>query len=299
MVQSATATNREIASVLREISHRLQRAGADPFRLAAYGRAATFVRNHPVELADIWRERGSAGLRELPGIGRSLASTIASLLRTGRCRRLERLSRLEEEASLIGTLPGVGPTLAARVRETLGSDSLEEVFAAACDGRLRRVAGVGRKRLRSIRECLASRLQVGDAYPAGDFAYEPPIELLLSIDAEYRAKAAAGQLPLSRPRLFNPSGSYWLPVLHTRRGPHRFVAHFANTARSHQLGRFRDWVVIAAESKQEHGQWTVITATRGRLTGKRLVMHREQECRQFYRELAIQQRLPLGLDSKR
>jgi putative hydrolase len=38
--------------------------------------------------------------------------------------------------------------------------------------------------------------------------------LLLKIDAEYRKKAAADQLPKITPRRFNPEGKSWLPILH-------------------------------------------------------------------------------------
>jgi hypothetical protein len=187
----------------------------------------------------------------------------------------------------------VGPRLAERVEETLGTGSLEEVFAAAYDGRLRRVPGVGQKRLRAIRESLASRLQTGQFIPYSAATHEPPIADLLSIDEEYRAKAAAGRLPLAAPKRFNPAGSAWLPVLRTRRGGRSFTAHFANTARTHELGRVGDWVIIVCDAKDDFGQWTVITATRGDLRGRRLIMHREAACREHYKQLQTQ--LPLRL----
>lgn len=286
-------TNAEIAAVLRETADRLHRAGDTPFRVAAYRRAAATVDRLPRPIGLVLAEQGVAGLRQLPGIGRSLGRSIARLARTGRSSRLDRLRKADHGEALLRTLPGVGPRLATRIEETLGLGTLEELFSAAYDGRLRRVPGFGNKRLRAIRETLSTRLQAGDWVPRVAVP-GPPVADLLSIDAEYREKAAAGRLPLSAPKRFNPTGGAWLPVLDTERGNRRFTAHFANTARSHETGRFRDWVVITCDTKEAAGQWTVITATFGQLRGRRLVMHREPECREHYGHRVRQKLLPLA-----
>jgi hypothetical protein len=74
-----------------------------------------------------------------------------------------------------------------------------------------------------------------------------------------------------------------LPVLHTTRGDWHFTALFSNTARAHELGRERDWVVVYGEDAT-HGerQYTVVTALRGPLAGRRVVRGREAECRAWY-----------------
>jgi hypothetical protein len=226
-------------------------------------------------------------------VGKSLARATAGLLRRGRSTRLERLQKHDHGEALLRTLPGVGPRLAERVEQALGAESLEDVFAAAYDGRLRRVPGVGQKRLRAIRESLASRLQTGQFLPYSETTREPPIADLLSIDEEYRSKAAAGKLPLAAPKQFNPTGRAWLPVLNTERGGRSYTAHYANTARTHELGRIGDWVIIVCDHKDDFGQWMVITATRGALRGRRLVMHREAACREHYRQMTTQLELPL------
>jgi hypothetical protein len=102
---------------------------------------------------------------------------------------------------------------------------------------------------------------------------------LLDVDREYREKAAAGELRLIAPRRFNPAGEPWLPVLHTRRGARRYTALYSNTARAHRMGKTRDWVVLYGEDRGGHEhQYTVITAARGQLRGRRVVAGREREC---------------------
>jgi hypothetical protein len=107
----------------------------------------------------------------------------------------------------------------------------------------------------------------------------PPVELLLQIDRDYRARAAAGSLPTIAPRRFNPEGERWLPVLHARRGDWHFTALFSNTALAHRLGRVRDWVVIYFyDGDHVERQCTVVTEAHGPLAGRRVVRGREDEC---------------------
>jgi putative hydrolase len=111
----------------------------------------------------------------------------------------------------------------------------------------------------------------------------PSVELILDVDAEYRNKASAGQLPTISPRRFNPKGEAWLPILHTERALWHFTVLFSNTARAHDLGRTRDWVVVYLyDDHHREGQCTVVTETRGALIGKRVVRGREDECRALY-----------------
>ena len=93
-------------------------------------------------------------------------------------------------------------------------------------------------------------------------------------------KAAAASLRTIAPKRFNPSGEAWLPVLHAQRGEWHFTALYSNTARAHELGRTRDWVVIYYyDGDHVEGQCTVVTESRGALAGKRVVRGREEECR--------------------
>jgi hypothetical protein len=286
-------SNRELAAVMREIADRLQQAGESPFRVAAYRRAAVTFTRCALDLNEVLREEGEAGLRKLQGIGISLAKATAKLLRQGKLPKLERLRRVGSGEKLFQTLPGVGPELAKRVEQTLGAKTLHEVYAAAWDGRLRRVPGLGNKRLRAIRESLATRLQADVPPPSPLPDHEPPIAELLALDTEYLQQSGKNRLPRAIPRLFNPTGRAWLPILRTTRGSRRYTVRFANTARTHETGHLGDWVIITCDTKEWYGQWTVITSQQGDLRGRRVVMHREQDCREFYHR-PVQQELPLS-----
>jgi len=100
---------------------------------------------------------------------------------------------------------------------------------------------------------------------------QPSVAAILEVDEEYRQKAEEGKLRTISPRRFNPDGKYRLPVLHTDREGWHFNALFSNTARAHELGKIRDWVVIYFERDGHENQHTVVTETHGLLKGRRVV----------------------------
>jgi DNA polymerase (family 10) len=73
--------NAEIAKKLREQANALARAGGNLYRVRAFRSAAMAVLGLPVEVTELLATEGVRGLeRELeriPGIGKSLAHTIA------------------------------------------------------------------------------------------------------------------------------------------------------------------------------------------------------------------------------
>jgi hypothetical protein len=267
--------NRRIARRLEEAADLLQSQGADRFRLSAYRRAAATVRSWPESLDQTFHSAGLEGLEEIPGVGPGIARAIRELITRGRLPMLDRLRGAADPEKVLGSVPGIGRKLAERLHVELGIHTLEDLEAAAHDGRLDTIAGFGRKRLAGIQDSLAQRL--GRVRPDARAAPRPPISELLDVDREYRDKASRGQLPLIAPRRFNPERTAWLPVLHTERHGRRYTALFSNTARAHRLGKTRDWVVIYTDDSGGDHQHTVITAGRGPHRGARIVAGREGE----------------------
>lgn len=277
--------NEQIAQRLDEIAELLENQGANPFRVGAYHNAAQTVRNLNRPVHAIIANEGRAGLRKLHGIGESLARTIEQIAYAGQLPLLVQLRGEAGPEEILTTVPGIGPELARRIYEGLGIESLTDLEMAAYDGRLAEVPGMGRRRIRLIRESLAGRFRRRprvaelNRSPQRD---QPPVAELLDVDREYREKAQSGRLHRIAPRRFNPTGEAWLPVLHTRRGEHQYTALFSNTARAHELGTTHDWVVIYRDDSGGQGQWTVVTSRAKDLQGKRVVRGRETECREFY-----------------
>jgi hypothetical protein len=267
--------NLRIAERLREAAALLEAQGASPFRTGAYRHAADVVAASARPLREIFDAQGRHGLQALPGVGTGISAAIAEMLVTGSWGQLERLRGGSEPEALLRTVPGIGRELARRIHDELHVDTLHALEVAAHDGRLEALAGVGPRRAAALRATLASML---GRRPAGSAARLVEVETLLDVDREYREKAAAGALPCIAPRRFNPARKAWLPVLHTRRGAWHFTALYSNTARAHELGRTRDWVVIYFyDDDHREGQCTVVTQPWGPLIGRRVVRGREEE----------------------
>jgi len=229
------------------------------------------------------RERGAAALAELPAIGVGLASAIAEMAATGHLSRLERLRGGVDPEGLLQSVPGIGASLAHLLHERLHIGTLEALEIAAYDDRLEQLPGIGPRRAAAIRANLAALLGRVDRPREPSRLEIPAVAQILDVDRQYRRDAAAGKLPLIAPRRFNPEHKAWLPVLHTERSPWHFTALFSNTARAHELGRTRDWVVLYYhDDDHREAQRTVVTETHGPLTGRRVVRGHEGDCAAYY-----------------
>jgi len=283
-----TPLNQQIAMKLAQAADLLEQQGANPFRVSAYRRASETVSRLARDIGELAQAEGTNGLVRLPGIGTGIAAAIQELLGTGNWVQLERLRGTLDPAQLFRTVPGIGSKLAEQIHDSLHIDTLEGLEAAAYDGRLEDVPGMGTRRIAAIRNALAQllgRTRRPARPPAG---VEPDIAVLLEVDRDYRERAEQGALPLIAPRRFNPDGSAWLPVLHTERGDWHFTLMYSNTARAHELNRIRDWVVVYFyDNHHEEGQCTVVTETRGALAGLRVVRGREAACREYYHGPAV------------
>lgn len=106
--------NRDIARHLDEVADLLAGQGANPFRVAAYRRAA--LRGLDPSAQEVWRTGGRDGLKHLLGIGASLAGSIEELITTGRLAFLDRLQDQADPEALLAGVPGSGPPRRRRRR---------------------------------------------------------------------------------------------------------------------------------------------------------------------------------------
>lgn len=161
--------NAAIAAVLNEIALLLEMKGENAFRIRAYQRGAETVSSLAEPLA-VLRQRGE--IAHQPGIGAGLAETIEQVLDGHAVPLLDELHRVFPPGvvSLL-RVNGVGPKMAARVYQELGIQSVDDLEAAARDGRLAGLSRVGAKTAENILrnvEALrsrGSRLPIADAIP--------------------------------------------------------------------------------------------------------------------------------------
>jgi len=277
-------TNDQIARKLDELANLLETQGANPFRVNAYRHGAMAIAGLSEPVADLYAREGLQGLERVPAIGRQLAIAVRSLVETGRLPMLEHLRGEIDPVLLLQSVPGIGTIQAERLHHDLGIDTLEDLEAAAHDGRLTSLAGFGAKRVAGIVDSLASRLSRVRQPDRGP-SRQIPVEELLDVDGEYREAARAGTLPTIAPRRFNPDKNAWLPILHTQRGDRHYTAMFSNTARAHRLGTTGDWVILYQDGESGAQPCTMITSHHGPLKGRRIVRGRETECQEYFERL--------------
>lgn len=277
----ARTENAFVATKLFEVADLLEQQNASPFRVRAYRDAGDHLQTMREPVRDIYEKTGRHGLEDLPTVGTSIAGAIIELLDTGDLGLVTRLRGSTDPASLFQIVPMIGPALAHAIHDSLHIDTLEALEAAAHDGRLETVKGIGRRRVEAIRYSLNDLLARRRPRIASDKDAAPSVSDILSVDEEYRMSLQV--LPYIKPRRFNESGRARLPILHTERGPWRFTAIFSNTAAAHQYRKTRDWVVIYFEKDgAPEGLATVVTQSAGPMGGKRVIRGREADCAAFF-----------------
>ncbi len=148
--------NAELADQLDLLADLSEILGEDSFRIIAYRRAATRIRESTSPVAEL-ALAGKA--KELPGIGRTIEEKVVEVVNEGEMSALTR----RRERVPVGVvdflrLPGVGPKTAARIWTELGVTSLEALQRAAEDGRLRDLSGLGQKSEEKILKALEAGL---------------------------------------------------------------------------------------------------------------------------------------------
>lgn len=196
--------NARFADLLREMAALLEAQGDNPFRVAAYRRAADTLATLSRSVRAIFESQGLAGLDALPTIGPGIAAAIAEIASTGRWSRLDRLRGEAGVEAVFHTIPGVGMALAHRLHDELDVDSLEALELAAHDGRLERLPQVGPRRAAAIRAALTqmldrtralrrARSSAGPAAPA-----QPAAPMSPTAPVSPDSPAAPGALAASR-----------------------------------------------------------------------------------------------------
>ena len=152
--------NGEVAEVLDRLGELVEANGEDRFKVIAYRRAATSIRNMDEDIETLWRERK---LEDIQYVGQGIAKKIDEYLRTGRLQLLEKMKeKTPAGVPLLMKVQGIGPRTAYHLSHDLGISSVEELRKALDGGRLNAEFGqsvresfrVGIERLQSFEKRL-------------------------------------------------------------------------------------------------------------------------------------------------
>lgn len=188
--------NPDLAAQFDLLADLMELEGADGFRIAAYRRAATRIRETGSSVAQLALD-GRA--KELQGIGKTIEQKIVEVVEDGEIHALtKRKTEVPVEVATFMRLPGLGPKTARRLWQELGITTVDALRAAAEGQQLRGVAGLGAKTEEKILAALAlpkaaegsQRTLLGTALPklraVADELAEHPAAIRVSIAGSAR-----------------------------------------------------------------------------------------------------------------
>jgi DNA polymerase (family X) len=152
--------NAEVADQFDLLADLLELEGAESFRVLAYRRAATRMRETSTSVAQL-AVAGRA--KELQGIGKTIEEKIVQIVETGEIEALaKRRALVPADVVAFMHLPGLGPKTAARIWQELGVTTLAGLKEAAEAERLRTLTGLGPRSEEKILKALAFQAENPD-----------------------------------------------------------------------------------------------------------------------------------------
>jgi DNA polymerase (family 10) len=147
-------SNAQLADQFELLADMLELDGADAFRLTAYRRAATRIRESAVPVAQLALD-GKA--TRLSGIGTTIQNKIIEFSETGDLSAVAKL-RDKLPAGLVEVMhvPGLGPKTARKLHSELGVQSAADLRSAAENGLLAGLPGLGPKTEEKILKALSN-----------------------------------------------------------------------------------------------------------------------------------------------
>ncbi len=138
-------TNSEIAKIMREIAFYLDME-AVPFKPRAYEKAAYAIESTDRPLDELYRQEGLKGIEAIPGVGKSIAEKIATLVETGDLPYYEALRRkMPVDIEQLSAVEGLGPKMIQTLYRELGIRTVDDLEAAAKGGKIREIPHFGEK----------------------------------------------------------------------------------------------------------------------------------------------------------
>ncbi|MFD4623887.1 DNA polymerase/3'-5' exonuclease PolX [Streptomyces sp. NPDC058475] len=133
-------SNDEVAALFHEYADLISITGGDAFRARVYEKAARAIGGHHADVSTL----DVKGLREIPGVGTSIAEKVVEYFSTGGVSAVEKLrAKIPAGVRRLTAIPTLGPRKALMLYEELGISSIDELVDAIHEERLRDLKGFG------------------------------------------------------------------------------------------------------------------------------------------------------------
>lgn len=173
-------SNAEIATMLRRIAFLIELDSENSeaentrlnFKSRAYIKASDQIQNLPINIKQLYEEKGIDGLLQIPSIGKAIATKISEFLNTGTVDYYEKLKlRYPIQIDDFLDLEGIGPKTLRRIFSKINIKTLDELEELARNRELRILPGFSANKETDILKKIEmhridkKRFLLGDIYP--------------------------------------------------------------------------------------------------------------------------------------
>jgi len=131
--------NHDVAELLERMARVSEAAGEDTYKVIAYHRASTSVRNLEEDVEEVWKK---GDLQEIKYVGEGIAKKIDEYLRTGQLQALEKLEKKVPTGAMeLMTVPGIGPKTAYKLAKNYHVKSIDDLRVGLKSGNLTEAVG--------------------------------------------------------------------------------------------------------------------------------------------------------------
>lgn len=160
-------TNAEMAKIMREIAFFLDMEEV-PFKPRAYEKAAYAIEALDASLDKIYRRGGIKAVEEVPGVGKSIAEKLVTLIGTGKLPYYEDLRKKSPvDVEHLTAIEGLGPKKIKVLYDQLGIRTVDNLEHAAMEGKIHQLLHFGEKSEQKIVKGISFFKKSGSRYPIG------------------------------------------------------------------------------------------------------------------------------------
>lgn len=161
--------NKELADLFGKMADILEFKGENPFKIGAYRKASRVIGDLTQDVEEL---AASGRLRQIPGIGESIAQKIEEYLQSGKISKYDEIKQgISDELVALMDIPGVGPKTVALLYREKGIESLSQLEKALEEESLTDLFGMGEKKIENIKRGIqllkqsTGRMNLGTAFP--------------------------------------------------------------------------------------------------------------------------------------
>lgn len=150
--------NNEVGALLQEYADLLSITGGPAYKARVYEKAARAVAGYHEDVSTLDEQE----LRQISGVGASIAEKVAEYLRTGGIEVVDELrAQIPAGVRELTAIPNLGPKKAMQLYEELGISSTEQLLQALDEEKVRDLKGFGPKTEEKIRHGMRLLNQTG------------------------------------------------------------------------------------------------------------------------------------------